>query len=61
MQLLSLNPEFATGVMQFHLNTDLRSSRYVHALKLKVTVEIPRVEQKETKETDVDFGIALKK
>ena len=31
MQLLSLNSEFATGVMQFHLNTDLLSSRHLSA------------------------------
>lgn len=61
MPLLSIGSEFVTGVMQFCLSRDLPSHRRLHALKLKVTVGVPRVEQEETEETDVDFGIILKK
>lgn len=58
IQLLSLNSEFPAGVMQFHLNTDSPSSRCFSPCK--VTVGMPRVEEEETEETDVDFGTVLK-
>lgn len=56
MQVLSLNSELATGMVWFNLSTDLLSGRSLHALELKVTVGMPRVEWEET-----GFGIVLQK